>query len=153
MMTAAVPRTIPSGPVNWCSRWRRGSRWPCRWAVGGYVSQAGSFNLVLAATPAPLQIRTLTLTPASVEVSARAATATVEVRIVHGAGFQSGWLSLVRTDGVIEDRVFVDASSRISGTAASGIYRVPLSVRQRVAPGDFLLRLEVKGRDGNQRPV
>lgn len=121
-----------------------------RLQVSGYAGWTGEFTLDVATTSLPPRVTALGISPAAIDVSNQDATATIELQIAHSAGLRNGLLSLVRTDGVVEDSVFVDSRYLVSGTATSGTYRVPLTVRARVAPGDFTLMLDVSGRDGRR---
>ena len=115
--------------------------------VGGFGGWKGSFSLQLAAASAPPLVTALSLTPATPDISSGATTVTFDVTVTHPAGLRRGVLSLLRPDGTLETQTALNAITRISGTAASGVYRVSASVRPGVMPGMYPLQLELLGLD------
>jgi len=123
---------------------------PVRLQVGGYDGWSGAFRLALAAVPPPPALAALSFQPSAPDVSSGPVVVTAELRVVHPPGLAEGRISLFRTDGLLESDAPVNASTRISGTAADGAYRVGLPLQAGVAPGDFRVVVDVDGTDGTR---
>ncbi|MBN8248837.1 MAG: hypothetical protein J0L84_15530 [Verrucomicrobia bacterium] len=121
-----------------------------RLQAGGYDGWAGDFTLGISSVAPPPRLASLVFEPATPDVSSGPVVVTAEVRIVHPAGLADGRIHLLRPDGVPETDAPVNAFTRISGTAADGIYRVGLPVRAGLVPGDFQVVVALEGADGTR---
>ena len=115
--------------------------------VGGYSGWTGSFSLDIATAATPPQLNGLTFTPSTIDVSTQNVAVTFDLQIAHPAGLRFGIISLIRPDGRQDSQVAFSAIDRISGTAASGTYRITLIVVQDVIPGPYSIRVDLTGID------
>lgn len=118
--------------------------------VGGFAGWEGTFALDLAAASIPPQLTKLSFTPVAADVSSQAASVTSDLGVTHPAGLRFGRLSVFRPDGTPEDEASLDSTTRISGTAAVGTYRVAITIQQRVQPGNYTLRVDLNGLDSRR---
>ncbi|WP_035606057.1 hypothetical protein [Haloferula sp. BvORR071] len=100
-----------------------------------------------ALDPNAPELLSIAISPNPVDVSSGQETITVTVRITDNEdGFSNGNLDIYNPDGNFVRTGFFAASSRISGTAADGIYQVGVEIPGHVIPGTW--RVDATLRDG-----
>lgn len=100
-------------------------------------------------TPEP----SIDLSPSTVNVSSATANTTVGITMSVTSNVLAGYVKLYTPDGRLVATSTYSVSNRVSGTNASGVYNVVLTVPRYIAPGSYMLGMQAQNAVSNPSKV
>ena len=112
----------------------------------------GSTQLAVFLVPTPLvtAVPSISFAPASVNVTTTAATLTCDVSMQTSANPDLGYFRLYDPFGTSFAETSLSAANRISGTIASGVYRVTFTIPASAQPGSYRWALRTQNTSGTR---